>query len=342
MTDTYPPDAGTFGGTISETYIGQGDYRIGTLSGALGAGEGGSYLVALGSPDFSSEWVMAAPYSAVVISGLIDTGATSVAVTETNDSLHLLSQTYRNNNPAPYYSLFKTDSKGKLQKQNNYTYDPNRFIPWGTSGTVVPGIERGGYAFLISKKANPQTAFFEIEYQNGKKRRIEVDYGAVELRQEVPLDPPTGVWFQNPTPADTPAGTYSLTNSPNSYEYAVTGNVNATDIAWDGDKAPTKPLYLRPFYDPPDIDPNKAATNMIKEIYLTNTEEQRLTPSEIGNLVLRWNDAAQAITLELRGSAPENVTYYQRVVINAELRLWFEDTGGAPIKKLMCEVTIDP
>jgi hypothetical protein len=350
LSPTYPPGAGNFGWPVTDK--GFGDYRIGTVSsgenpltGSLSMGTDGSYVVALGSPDFSSEWVMAAPYSAVVISGLIDAGAKGVTVvTETNDSLNLFSKTYREDNIHSSYAdfVFRTYSNGRLQKENRYNYDPNWFMQSG-----IVGADRGGYAFLISKKANPQTAFFEIEYQNGTKKRIEVDYGAVELRQEVHLGggtsgvlPPgsMGVWFQDPTPANEAAGTYSITGSSD-YDYAVTVYAGSIAVTKAGG-TPDQPLYLRPFYDPPSIDPSKAATNMIKEIYLSDSNGRRLG-RRVGDLVLDWDDSVQAITLNINGYSAGAVEYAGTFYINAVLRYPILISDTESVDKLTCEVTIE-
>jgi hypothetical protein len=342
LSPTYPPDAGTFGGTISETYVGQGDYRVGTVSsgddpattGSLSVGTGGSYVVALGSPDFSSEWVMAAPYSAVVIKGLISAGATYVNVTETNDSLNLLSQAYRDKTPSPEFSLFRTDRNGRLQKQNNYTYDPNRFKP----SEMGQGIPRGGYAFLISKKANPQTAFFEIEYPNGKKSRIEVDYNAVELRGErsnVLKD----VVFQSPTPVPNSSQTQYILDGL--YDYSLPDHVYAGSIAASPGSIPPEPLYLRPVYTPANIDPSEAATNMIKNIYLTDISGRSLGRG-IGDLILlAWDDTAQAITLSINEDSGDFSGYTGgEYTINAVLQNQFSPDNLNYVDKLTCAVTI--
>ncbi|MDR1257286.1 MAG: hypothetical protein LBJ86_06025 [Spirochaetaceae bacterium] len=330
-----------FGASNTGSYNGLGDYRIGTVSATslLNMDAAGSIVVALGSPDFSSEWVQAAPYSAVVISGLVDRGggAETITITETNDSLNLLSEYYRKPDQPANHPVFTTDSSGKLRKRTDYNYDPNQFdISSGTRKS------RGGYGFLISEKANPRTAFFEIEYQqSGKKKRFEVDYSAVELRYDAG-NLLTNVSFQNPTPAMATAGTYSL--SGGTYDYAVTEDIVAGSIAvypYSGGPA-IKPLYIRPFYEPANIDPNKAATNMIKEIYLTDANGNRLNKSQMGNLVLKWDDAVQAITLIIDGYILESpyVSSGDKVIINAVLRSSFTDSSGNTIDRLTCTVTI--
>jgi hypothetical protein len=354
------PDAGSFGaGTFSTAeYAGYGDFRIGTVSigedttpdyGTLSQGEGGSFVVALGSPDFSSEWVMGAPYSAIVISGLVY-DEENLTITETNDSLHLLSESYRKKTPLPNNTIFITNSAGKLQKRTNYPYNPNYF---DRATLTAERAWRGGYPILISERANPRTAFFEIDYHNsGRKRRIEVDYSGITLRQETPLT--ANVRFEDPPPPVNGGYNFVAANptiNGSAIEYEINDIINLSDIdVADFDDIPNKPLYLRPLYEPANIDPSKATTNMIKEIYLTDGNTSwgnpnygaKLKPGDT-DLVLRWDDRVQAITLNVYKNVGGPVVYASPVIINAELRIPFDhddDADTEPIEKLTCVVNL--
>jgi hypothetical protein len=322
-------DADADFGAPSGVYMGRGDFRIGVL----GPETGGS--AAIGSPDFSAEWVMAGPYTAIVLEGLVDAG-NRTSVIEKNESLNLLSSEYRSKS-YPESELY-TSLGGKLQKSSKYTYNPNNFRPWpepalGQSYWNNSGDPRGGYVMLISKseKAVPYIASFDIEYSNGAKKRFEVDYSDVQLREEIPL---TGISFQNPTPV----GNYVLMDNSNPDEteyfqdiqYVVDSPLEIEDIILQSDNKINKPLLLRPLYEP--ADPRKATTNMISSIYLTDTISG--VPVNNDNLVLTWDDKTQAITLYVKDGAmpvPEFVT------INASLRL-----SNAVVRKLTCDVTINP
>jgi hypothetical protein len=343
-------DAKDFGITQTGMYEGQGDYRIGVVN-AYGDSNlkkddttptsTAKDVVALGSPDFSSEWVMAAPYSAVVISGLVDAGATGVTVTETNDSLNLFSINYRTDRRGIF--SYNYDRNGILQYQYTYDHDPNLFRP--KSGLPLHG--RGGYGLLISKKANPQTAFFEIDYRDGKKRLIEVDYSEVTLREEIPpynsITPPE-VRFQNPTPTTAGGSGYELgTPEIRGVALAYFGDddsgvpINLSDITVaDLGAIPADPLYLRPFYVPANIDPSLASTYMIKEIYMTDAGGgSRWIGSE--DLVLSWDDEVQAITLKFKeGGRPPSSQF---IAIQAKLRFPFS-YNGSDIDRLVCVVEV--
>jgi hypothetical protein len=187
---------------------------------------------------------------------------------------------------------------------------------------------------LISKKANPQTAFFEIDYNDGKKTLIEVDYSEVTLRQDIF----TGVEFQATTPKRNGTNAYALSPLP-PQDYAIAYNVSITindiSVADFGDN-PARPLYLRPFYNPADIDPSLASTNMIKEIYLTDDTGR---PIVSGDIFLGWDDEVQAITLKLKRDAIIPTS----IVINAILQQPFIPTAPPPggfIDRLACVVNI--
>jgi hypothetical protein len=312
--------AGTFG-VPSGTYGGRGDFKAGTLNAATGGS------AAIGSPNFSAEWVMADLYTAIVITGLIG-NEPGTKVTEINDSLNLFSADYRKP-PCPDGSFFSSPN-GKLQKMNSYDYNPNNFHRWPDSDQNVPkpynsnnGAPRGGYVILISKKAYPQTAFFDIEYSNGTKKRVEVDYNEVQLREEIPL---TNISFQNPTPSySQDIEGYTLGGTFPNY----TATVAVSDITLAGDKA-VNPLFLRPLYEP------AMTTNMISSLSLT--DDTTGVPLNNENLILKWDDSMQAITIYIK----EGVTVEpMNVVIHAKLRLPFVNSGSEqPVFELTCTVTI--
>jgi hypothetical protein len=337
-------------------YSGRGDVKIGTL----GPETGGS--AAIGSPDFSAEWVMGGPYTAVVLVGLVDNVNGTTVVIEKNESLNLLSSTYRKQfyPDAELYSI----SGGKLQKNSKYAdgYDSNNFRYCPDGVWTTPGAQRGGYPILISKskKAAPYIVSFDVEYSNKTKKRYEVDYSAVRI-YEIKL---TSISFQSPTPI----GEYTLegglvtpedpSNPNTSYIIPYSTTVDADKITIDVTKDNPileDPLLLRPLYNPVDEDPRKITTNMINDIYLTDTSGN---PLKDDNLVLTWNDQVQAITLYIikeadtpeeaagneGGEIPETLT----VRINASLRLPFDTTypneEGDPVDvtRLTCDVTINP
>jgi hypothetical protein len=329
-------------GAPSGNYLGRGDFKIG----ALGPETGGS--VAIGSPDFSAEWVMAGPYTAVVLEGLVEANISRTTIIEKNESLNLLSSGYRNKF-YPEAALY-TSPGGKLQKESTYSYDPNNFSPWpepdigGELYWTNPGDKRGGYVMLISKseKAVPYIASFDIEYSNGTKKRFEVDYSDVQLREEIPL---TKVRFQSPTPDSDYDLTEDFQPDPlNSEIYIIyyVVQVEADDITKQGDTV-LKPLLLRPLYDPVDIDPRKTTTNMINNVYLTDEVGM---PLNNDNLVLDWDDETQAISLYIKEGAPPELIP-AGVTINAFLRLPYRDAytnvgETVTVSKLECVVTINP
>ncbi|MDR1149184.1 MAG: hypothetical protein LBK66_11190 [Spirochaetaceae bacterium] len=290
-------DAGGSFGVPAGAYSGRGDFKIGTL----GASTGGS--AAIGSPDFDSEWVMGGFYTAVVLNGIIENTAGGVTVTETNESLRLFSKTYRDS----YYQAIFSDASGKMQKKNTYTYNPNRFRKYPdppTGQNPTDGVLRGGYYILVSSKANPRTAFLEVEYADGSKKRIEIDYSEVDFRP-VPL---TGLALQNPSPATNNGGTYSIATDNDSPEssglyvtYKVDEVIHAGSISVVGSSIP-KPLYLRPLYTPVSIDPKKTTTNMISKIYAKAFDEIGNGVTLDPKLVLAWNDPYQAINVYYKAS----------------------------------------
>jgi hypothetical protein len=322
--------AGTLG-VPSGSYAGRGDIRVGALPDETGGS------MAIGGLDFSAEWVMAGPYTAVVIDGLISDKLYTTVI-ERNESLNLFSSNYRRK--PPDNSSYKTSPDGKLQKRNDYTYNPNDFMPWPDSWEYK-GDPRGGYLMLISKseKAVPYTAFFDIEYSDGAKKRFEVDYSGVELREDIHLEPGiTGISFQNPTP---PTGSvkvpYTLDDSTFP-DYNINSPLRVDHHAitlTDPDPA-AMPLLLRPIYDPQNT------TNMIKNVYLTGEDDN---PLNYDNLILTWDDRTQAINLYIDPAKvsgkllpPDETT----VKIHAVLQK--PSLSGSPDKphfeKLTCTVTI--
>jgi hypothetical protein len=297
--------AGTLG-VPSGTYAGRGDIRVGTLARETGGS------MAIGGLDFSAEWVMAGPYTAVVIDGLISDNLATTVI-EKNESLNLFSANYRIN--APDNPAYYTNTDGKLQRRNVYMYNPNDFMPWPDSGEErweKKGDPRGGYLMLISKseKAVPYTASFDIEYSDGTKKRFEVDYSGVELREDIPL---TGISFQ------------AMSNSiltgdfPNYYL-----DVNASSI---GNTYNELTPLLRPLYVPENTN------NMIKDIYLTDEASRRLNNS---GLTLTWDDKTQAIAIY----AADPYTLPSPIVIHAVLQKEYEDPIGMSSKELTFIVTI--
>jgi hypothetical protein len=305
--------AGTFG-VPAGTYQGRGDFKIGTLSIATGGS------AAIGSPDFDSEWVMGGFYTAVVLNGIVD-DKKDTTVTETNESLRLFSKAYRHDHYPDEATFF--EANGKMLRKNKYTYNPNKFVVYQNND----GANRGGYYILISSKANPRTAFLEVEYTDASKKRIEIDYSGVEFK-EVPL---SSLAFQNPSPAYSPGGSYSFVVGDPSiseagyYQYSVSdvdpaGSISNT--AQPGNLAIPQPLYLRPLYmtsfGSVSINPKETATNMISKITVLNTAAVGGGILHDPNLVAEWEDKLQAINVYYK-SVPENLQY-TGIVIRADLR----------------------
>ncbi|MDR0663102.1 MAG: hypothetical protein LBF80_03360 [Spirochaetaceae bacterium] len=167
-------------GAPSGSYSGRGDFRIRTTGGTGAA----NY------PDFSTEWVSAGLFTAVTLEGLVD-GIVGTTIIEKNESLNLLSDEYRDKF-YPEAALYASPG-GRLQKNSTYTYNPNNFRRWPepsvdtSSYWTFDGDSRGGYAMLISKSENAAsyTAVFDITYPDGAKKRVEVDYSDVQLRESV-------------------------------------------------------------------------------------------------------------------------------------------------------------
>ncbi|MDR2660402.1 MAG: hypothetical protein LBC27_10550 [Spirochaetaceae bacterium] len=326
-------------GVPSGTYGGRGDFKVGTLNALRPEATGGS--VAIGSPDFSSEWMMGGFYTAVVIDGIID-NIEGVAVTETNESLRLFSEIYRKAHYPDEATFFEVD--GKMQRKNRFTYNPNDFHPWPDPDESIPppyniksGAPRGGYYILISEKADPPTAILDIEYKDGSKKKIEIDYSEVELREKVAL---TDLALQSPTPATSDAGTYSLfyTTLPSQENPFIGYTVYHDDNPVQPEPGVyfkdifmnlatgniDRPLYLRPLYAPVNIDPMETTTNMISKVYAKDTEGNNIRDS---NLRMEWDDTLQAINVYYIGNKSD--TYGTEIVVYAVLK------EPAPISSLL-------
>jgi hypothetical protein len=317
---------GNFGIDNTGNYTGLGDFPFGMLNNGTSStgeywGSESAQVYAVGSPDFSAEWVMGAPYTAVVITGLVNAPAKdqTINITETNESLRLYSVSYRNRDGPS--TPFSYDKQGKLQKRSHFSYDPNSFNP--VHSDPFP---RGGYMILVSKKAYPQTAFLEIEYPGGEKKSIEIDYSEVTMR-EVPL---ARIEFQSPTPAPSFAGTYSLeipepVFDETTGDYSYTVSYEGTDV-YAGTLS-SYPLYLRPLYWSPgasesssvdqyQVDPRVVTTNMIHKINtVVNLTDAGGEPVSGDKLTMEWDDDAQAIKLSAKDSGLSG-----DVTITAELR----------------------
>ncbi|MDR2795855.1 MAG: hypothetical protein LBB47_03995 [Spirochaetaceae bacterium] len=318
---------GTYGYTMSGgSYGGYGDFKIGTLS----ADTGGS--LAIGGLDFSAEWVMAAPYSAVVIRGLVEDNV-DVTITETNESLYLYSLDYRKTETKN--EIFKPNNSGRMQKIAYYSNGnkPNSF-------KNANGKARGGYMVLISKKADPATAMIELDYRDGTKKKYNIDYSGVNFN-EVEL---TSVTFQNPTP---PVGSYSVGAGSvveETLQYnnvAATngnGNIYAGSISARAGTSPVSvpvPLLLRPLYEPAKksaiddgTDPRQNTTNMIHRIWFELADPSIYSKD---NFALVWDDKTQSIKPYLKeNAAPLYDEESVDITIHAELR---KPYGGSNIRE---------
>lgn len=260
---------------------GRGDFKIGTLSAATGGS------AAIGPRDFDTERLMADCYTAVVLKGLVENySGAGLTVTETNDSLRLLSRSYR----ASHSTLVINDDE--CYKKESYNHDPNRFEPEGADT-----YDRGGYAFLISKK--PQTASFEVSYQ-GQIKKVDVDYNEV-LFHELPS--PAPIEIQTPSPG----GHYMFESKTPDVWYTVSAATGDGSI--QADYIRTNPLYIRSLYQPVDIDPKKTTTHTIRRLWITDESDSVI---ENESLILKWNDEYQVIELSVAGSLsnPLNITIH--------------------------------
>jgi hypothetical protein len=298
---------GTYGynmGTLGK-YSGYGDFKVGTL----GISTGGS--LAIGSTDFSAEWVMKAPYTAVVIKGLVEYDAALSTITETNESLKLYSLTNRNALNIGDGNRLTTDYTAP------YTDNPNYFR---FSKDHLKGKDRGGYMILISKYAHPPTAMIEVNYRDGAKKTYNIDYGGVNFNDDKGL---TAIDFQTPTPG----GAYKI-NGP--YPAYTIGSIEAGSISMVDGKL-LSPLLLRPLYKPikekaSTGDPRDNTTNMIHRIWFeitgfTPDTSSPLTYYSKDNFTLTWDDATQSITLYRKEKpAPLYNGDSVGITIHAELR----------------------
>ncbi|MDR0684431.1 MAG: hypothetical protein LBF83_04820 [Spirochaetaceae bacterium] len=316
---------GTYGYNMNGAgYGGYGDFQAGTLSGT--AGVGGSF--AIGSLDFSAEWVMAAPYSAFVIRGLV---GDNVTITETNESLYLYSYKYRSEpQPTKPTNEIINYSSGRPQKITSYeTANNDKPNSFNKIDSLKLGKERGGYMVLISKKANPAAAMIEVAYRGGTKKKYNIDYSGVNFN-EIEL---TSVSFQTPTPI----GAYVIDNpatldGDTLMHSIISPTIYAGSISMSGGTV-SVPLYLRPLYEPvkKDIsdadDPTKNTTNMIHRIWFDMIPS---TPSySKDNFELKWDDVTQAITMYLKqGAVPLYDGETVEITIHAELRMPYFDTGN--------------
>jgi hypothetical protein len=319
--------AGAFG-VPAGSYEGRGDFRVGTLNTMTGGSE------AIGSVYFDSEWVMGGFYTAVVLNGVIDDKAEDVTVTETNESLRLFSKQLYRDRIWLHQDIFSVVD-GKMRKKKTYTtYNPNDFHKWpdpqdGTpdsSYNVNPGAKRGGYYILISSKAYPRTAFLEVEYADSSRKRIEIDYSGVGFKG-VPL---TGLALQNPSPAISYSGTYSLGTPTLSeagyYQYSVAGLVDPagsiSNTSTPDNLVIPQPLYLIPLYitayGSVSIDPKKTATNMISKVTIRRKDDEGGGILQDTNLVAAWEDKLQSINVYYK-FAPADLQY-TGIVIRADLR----------------------
>jgi hypothetical protein len=338
---TYGYDMTTLGGS----YGGYGDFKAGTL----GASTGGSF--AIGSLDFSAEWMMAAPYSAFVIKGLVEDNA-DVTVTETNNSLNLYSFDYRTDETNGYF----TSSNGIRQKITRYSPQSNLDKPnsFRKVNANNPGQSRGGYMLLISKHASPPAAMVEVNYTDGTKKKYSIDYSGVNFK-EVEL---TGIDFQTPTPTwtMTPAGAYIIDNPPvrdESYNkrlvYTITNTLYAGSISMIGGSI-IQPLYLRPLYTPiketagDGLDPRSNTTNMIHRIWFEMTASTLAVNTYYGkdNFTLAWDDVTQSITFyRNEKAAPLYDSESVDITIHAELRKPYNPSDGSgPIQEFTFDFTV--
>jgi hypothetical protein len=319
---TYGYDMSALGGS----YSGYGDFRVGTLAGSTGGS------LAIGSTDFSAEWVMAAPYSAFVIKGLVEDDV-DVTVTETNNSLKLYSFLYRTDEKNGY---FTSSGNGIMQKITHYSQSnrdkPNSFrkVDAGKQGE-----SRGGYMVLISKNASPAEAMIEMNYRDGTRKKYSIDYSGVNFN-EVAL---TGITFQNPTPTwpQNLSGTYSIGIPQYEFDKGLvtyTGEqLYAGSISMIGDSI-VQPLLLRPLYE--DIkkeandgfDPRSNTTNMIHRIWFEMTASTLDVNYSKDNFTLTWDDVTQSILFYRNEDAlPFYNTESVDITIHAEPRKEYTDSA---------------
>ncbi|GMO38609.1 MAG: hypothetical protein Ta2F_14970 [Termitinemataceae bacterium] len=141
--------------------------------------------------ELDREWSNKAAYTAVTLSGLLNDNK-NTTITEINDALHLYNKKYREDHYPDYATFFTNDI---WYRKTIPGHNPNNFLPADTKGIIEEpdGEPRGGYMFLISEAANPKVATFEIEYQDGAKQTVIIDYSEVEFSKEsIPLENDAG------------------------------------------------------------------------------------------------------------------------------------------------------
>ncbi|GMO42998.1 MAG: hypothetical protein Ta2B_23390 [Termitinemataceae bacterium] len=141
-----------------------------------------AYVLVLDPVEFSAEWKNKGGFTAVTLFGMLrDDNFTTI--TEINDSLNLYGANYQMSHYPDLQTFFPAKP---IYRRTIPGYNPNNFLPY-TGGPDEPdGEPRGGYSFLISEAAEPREAVFEIEYMDGSKKTVIVDYREVEF-ESVPL-----------------------------------------------------------------------------------------------------------------------------------------------------------
>jgi hypothetical protein len=243
-----------------------------------------------------------------VLAGLIDDTGANTVVVETNQSLHLYSEKYREDTYFDNMTFFTVEDP--RSRRQAYVYDPTRFRPIDYTMNLNLGAPRGGYTFLLSKKAEPQTATFDIQYANGKKKKVEVDYSEVMFRE-----------VERNLVEFSEASSYGMTTVDSSSPPSLDGNgyMIAADISAPVTISSAAMIAgggyfkIKPRFDPDgDPDPSKNIAYKIDRIWaVDNTTGYPV--NDIDDLVLRpaWNDDDRTICVGLPdgGTVPSGVTF---------------------------------
>lgn len=213
--------------------------------------------------DLSMEEKAKHQYAVITLDGLIKKDEININIKETNDALRLYSDTY-------IYEHYPTNAtivigSTESYKKNFYNYNPNYFLGVGQG----QGEERGGYPFFIwNNPSSTRIVRFDVEYPDGKKEVINIDYTAVTFLDDMETPRPLeDIILYNPAQITKPGHPFSPnTNTDNdfytNYSYPIQNDENLTagvayysyTLSASPTPSPnfdsTHPLLIRPVYTP--------------------------------------------------------------------------------------------
>lgn len=255
------------GGTFS--YAGRGDFKVNT-SNYPGTADAAS-LIPIRELDFSSEWKSKGCYTAVTLSGLVGNDK-NIEIIETNAALNLWSQQYRITHYPELQTFFNKDYV--YYRRYIYPDDPNLFPP-NPDAPSEKSDPRGGFSFLISSAANPPTATFEMNYPDGTRKVVVVDYSQVQYREvdiekvelEASTDPDEGTingeTLPDPDPDAEDMDIHALKYTGAFSHNSGAGSLRFLPVYTKATIGITRPNYFHPAIAPTDMRP---ATNTITKV----------------------------------------------------------------------------